>query len=98
MSKPDASDSPKRDYRSTVFLPSTEFPMKAGLPEAEPKWLSRWEAMRLYEPLRAKCKGRPLFRLHAVPPYANGDPHIANPLHKILTDFEVGSRQMLRHD
>ncbi len=98
MSKPDASDSPKRDYRSTVFLPSTEFPMKAGLPEAEPKWLARWEAMRLYERLRAKGKGRPLFVLHDGPPYANGDIHIGTALNKILKDFVVRSRQMLGHD
>ncbi|HXJ00215.1 MAG TPA: isoleucine--tRNA ligase, partial [Micropepsaceae bacterium] len=86
---------PKRDYRATLFLPTTDFPMKAGLPEAEPKWLKRWEEMGLYAKLRAAAKGRPLFVLHDGPPYANGDIHIGTALNKILKDFVVRSRQML---
>jgi isoleucyl-tRNA synthetase len=72
--------------------------MKAGLPEAEPKWLARWEAMRLYERLRAKQHGRPLFVLHDGPPYANGEIHIGTGMNKILKDFVVRSRQMLGND
>jgi isoleucyl-tRNA synthetase len=88
------SESEKRDYRATLFLPTTDFPMKAGLPDAEPKWLKRWEETRLYERLRAESKGRPLFVLHDGPPYANGDIHIGTALNKILKDFVVRSRQM----
>jgi isoleucyl-tRNA synthetase len=72
--------------------------MKAGLPEAEPKWLARWEKMGLYARLRAQAKGRPLFVLHDGPPYANGDIHIGTALNKILKDFVVRSRQMLGYD
>ncbi len=93
-----SDDSPKRDYRATLFLPVTDFPMKAGLPTAEPNWLKRWEAMGLYEKLRASAKGRPLFVLHDGPPYANGDIHIGTALNKILKDFVVRSRQMLGFD
>ena len=98
MSEPSPSDSPKRDYRSTLFLPTTDFPMKAGLPEAEPKWLARWEEMGLYKKLRERSKGDPLFVLHDGPPYANGDIHIGTALNKILKDFVVRSRQMLGFD
>ncbi len=98
MSKPDTPDSAKRDYRATLFLPTTDFPMKAGLPEAEPKWLARWEEMGLYQRLREAAKGRPLFVLHDGPPYANGDIHIGTALNKILKDFVVRSRQMLGFD
>src|SRR5258705_5473126 len=95
MPKPDTPDSTKRDYRATLFLPVTDFPMKAGLPEAEPKWLARWEAMKLYDRLRAKATGRPLFVLHDGPPYANGEIHIGTGLNKILKDFVIRSRQMM---
>ena len=90
-----ASPGSKRDYRPTVFLPKTDFPMKAGLPEAEPRWLKRWEEMGLYKRLRQESKDRPLFVLHDGPPYANGDIHIGTALNKILKDFVVRSRQML---
>jgi isoleucyl-tRNA synthetase len=98
MSKPDTPDSAKRDYRATLFLPTTDFPMKAGLPAAEPKWLAHWEEMGLYQKLRDSAKGRPLFVLHDGPPYANGDIHIGTALNKILKDFVVRSRQMLGFD
>jgi isoleucyl-tRNA synthetase len=88
----------KRDYRSTLFLPTTDFPMKAGLPAAEPKWLQRWEEMKLYERLRERAKGLPQFILHDGPPYANGDIHIGTALNKILKDFVVRSQSMLGHD
>jgi isoleucyl-tRNA synthetase len=88
----------KRDYRPTLFLPKTDFPMKAGLPKAEPNWLARWEEMNLYERIRAKAKGRPQFILHDGPPYANGDIHSGTALNKILKDFVVRSQGMLGFD
>src|ERR1700692_2678203 len=95
----DTADSEvKRDYRATLFLPATDFPMKAGLPQAEPKWLAHWEEMGLYQKLREAGKRRPLFVLHDGPPYANGDIHIGTALNKILKDFVVRSRQMLGFD
>jgi isoleucyl-tRNA synthetase len=97
MSKTD-NETPARDYRATLFLPATDFPMKAGLPESEPKWLARWEAMDLYGRIRKASKGRPLFVLHDGPIYANGDIHIGHSLNHILKDFVVRSRQMLGYD
>jgi len=96
---PDTKDpDSKHDYRGTLFLPSTDFPMKAGLPEAEPRWLKRWEEMGLYQKLRQSAQGAPLYVLHDGPPYANGDIHIGTALNKILKDFVVRSRQMLGFD
>ena len=87
-----------KDYRSTLFLPATEFPMKAGLPEAEPKWLARWAAIDLYGKIRQRSKGRPLFLLHDGPIYANGDIHSGTGLNHILKDFVVRSQGMLGKD
>ncbi len=87
-----------RDYRATLFLPETSFPMKAGLPEAEPKWLKRWEAMDLYGRIRKAAKGRPLFVLHDGPPYANGEIHSGTGLNKVLKDIVVRSRGFLGYD
>jgi isoleucyl-tRNA synthetase len=87
-----------RDYRTTLFLPSTDFPMKAGLPQAEPKWLARWAAIDLYGRLRAQAKGRSLFVLHDGPIYANGDIHSGTGLNHILKDFVVRSRTMMGFD
>ena len=87
-----------RDYRSTLFLPGTDFPMKAGLPEAEPRWLARWAAMDLYGKIRARARGRPLFILHDGPIYANGDIHSGTGLNHILKDFVVRSQGMLGKD
>ncbi|MDE2629765.1 MAG: isoleucine--tRNA ligase, partial [Alphaproteobacteria bacterium] len=87
-----------KDYRATLFLPQTDFPMKAGLPEAEPKWLKRWEKMNLYGRIRERAKGRPLFILHDGPPYANGEIHSGTGLNKILKDFVVRSQGMLGKD
>jgi len=86
------------DYRATMFLPATDFPMRAGLPEAEPKWLARWAEMDLYGRLRARAKGRPLFILHDGPIYANGDIHSGTGLNHILKDFVVRSQGMLGKD
>jgi isoleucyl-tRNA synthetase len=91
-------ESGARDYRATLFLPQTEFPMKAGLPEAEPKWLRRWEEIDLYGRIRAKAKGRPLFVLHDGPPYANGEIHSGTGLNKVLKDIVVRSRGFLGYD
>lgn len=85
------------DYRDTVFLPETEFPMRAGLPAREPEWLARWEAMDIYGKLRAKS-GRTPFILHDGPPYANGNLHIGHALNKVLKDFITRSQQMMGRD
>jgi isoleucyl-tRNA synthetase len=94
---PETTDT-ARDYRATLFLPATEFPMKAGLPAAEPKWLARWEAMDLYGRIRRAAKGRELFVLHDGPIYANGDIHTGTGLNHILKDFVVRSQTMLGMD
>jgi isoleucyl-tRNA synthetase len=85
-------------YRDTVFLPKTDFPMKAGLPEKEPAILKRWADMGLFKQLRAQSKGREKFVLHDGPPYANGNIHIGHALNKILKDLVVRSRQMAGYD
>jgi isoleucyl-tRNA synthetase len=87
-----------QDYRATVFLPRTGFGMKANLPEREPEWLARWEAMDLYGRLRLAAKGRDPFILHDGPPYANGHLHIGHALNKILKDVINKNQQMLGRD
>ncbi|MBX3495078.1 MAG: isoleucine--tRNA ligase [Parvibaculum sp.] len=93
-----AADEPGRDYRATLFLPTTDFPMKAGLPVREPEWLARWEKLGLYKRLREEAKGRETFVLHDGPPYANGNIHIGHALNKILKDVVVRSQQMMGKD
>lgn len=93
-----AGEQPGRDYRDTLFLPTTDFPMKAGLPVREPEWLVRWEKLGLYERLRKEAKGRETFVLHDGPPYANGNIHIGHALNKILKDVVVRSQQMMGKD
>ncbi len=85
------------DYKQTLNLPKTDFPMRAGLPKREPEWLQKWADMDLYEALRAK-PGRKPFLLHDGPPYANGHLHIGHALNKILKDMVVRSHQMLGFD
>ena len=85
------------DYRDTVFLPETDLPMRAGLPQREPEWLTRWERMGIYDRLRQK-KGRTAFILHDGPPYANGHLHIGHALNKTIKDFVVRSHQMMGYD
>jgi isoleucyl-tRNA synthetase len=88
----------QRDYRSTVFLPKTDFPMKAGLPQKEPGILARWREADLYGQLRAARKGREKFILHDGPPYANGDMHIGHALNHILKDMVVRTQTLLGKD
>ena len=87
-----------RDWSETLFLPKTDFPMKAGLPEREPELLKRWERLGLYRKLREDAKGRATFVLHDGPPYANGHIHIGTGLNKILKDVIVRSQQMTGKD
>ncbi|HSD92477.1 MAG TPA: class I tRNA ligase family protein, partial [Methyloceanibacter sp.] len=87
-----------RDWSETLFLPRTDFPMKAGLPEREPELLNRWERLGLYELLRASAKGREQFVLHDGPPYANANIHMGTGLNKILKDVVVRSQQMMGKD
>ena len=95
---PDDAPAPKRDYRETVFLPDTPFPMRAGLPGLEPRILEQWQG--LYDTIRAarQAAGAPLFVLHDGPPYANGAIHIGHALDKLLKDFVVRSRFALGFD
>ncbi|EIM25884.1 isoleucine--tRNA ligase [Microvirga lotononidis] len=94
----DKPESAARDYSETLFLPQTEFPMRAGLPQREPQLLQRWNENRLYQRLREVQKGRPRFVLHDGPPYANGNIHIGHALNKILKDMVVRSQGMLGFD
>jgi isoleucyl-tRNA synthetase len=86
------------DYSATLFLPQTNFPMRAGLPEREPIWLKRWEEMDIYALQRRQAKDRPLFTLHDGPPYANGNIHIGHALNKILKDLVSRSKSMLGYN
>jgi isoleucyl-tRNA synthetase len=86
------------DYSQTLYLPKTDFPMRAGLPQKEPEILARWEREDLYAALRADARGRPKFVLHDGPPYANGNIHIGHALNKILKDMVVRSQQMAGKD
>jgi isoleucyl-tRNA synthetase len=86
------------DYKSTIFLPRTEFPMRAGLAKREPETLARWEEMDLFALLRETSEGREKFILHDGPPYANGHLHMGHALNKILKDVVNRSHQMLGKD
>src|SRR5471032_616305 len=86
------------EWKDTVNLPRTDFPMKANLPTSEPETLARWEAMDLYGKIRARRKGAPKFVLHDGPPYANGQIHLGTALNKILKDLVVKSKTMAGFD
>ncbi len=86
------------DYKATLHLPRTDFPMRANLPQREPELLRRWEAEDLYAQLRARGRGRPRWILHDGPPYANGHIHMGTALNKVLKDIVVKSRTMLGYD
>lgn len=94
----DCSKTEERDWRETLFLPQTSFPMKAGLPKREPDFLERWITQDIYSKLREKGKGRPQFILHDGPPYANGNIHIGHALNKTLKDIVARSQNMLGFD
>src|SRR5262252_7858195 len=87
-----------RDYSETLFLPKTDFPMRAGLPQKEPEILAHWERIGLYARLREASGGRTKFVLHDGPPYANGNVHIGTALNKVLKDVVTRSQQMLGSD
>ena len=93
----DTTDQTAPDYKDTLHLPETDFPMRAGLPAREPAWLERWEKIGVYDRLREK-ENRTPFILHDGPPYANGHLHIGHALNKILKDMIVRSHQMMGHD
>ncbi|MGR1220475.1 isoleucine--tRNA ligase [Metapseudomonas otitidis] len=86
------------DYKATLNLPETAFPMKAGLPQREPETLQRWDSIGLYQKLRQIGEGRPTFILHDGPPYANGEIHIGHALNKILKDIIVRSKTLSGYD
>ncbi|NNE57656.1 MAG: isoleucine--tRNA ligase [Hellea sp.] len=88
----------KRDYRDTLFLPKTDFPMRAGLPKKEPEWLEFWNRIKLFETLRKESKDRPHWILHDGPPYANGHIHMGTAMNKILKDIIARSHQMLGYN
>ncbi|MBW2092053.1 MAG: isoleucine--tRNA ligase [Deltaproteobacteria bacterium] len=86
------------DYKGTLNLPRTSFPMKANLPKREPEILARWEEMDLYKKIRERSRGRPQYVLHDGPPYANGPIHLGTALNKILKDIIIKSREMMGFD
>ncbi len=93
------TDTPEKiDYSKTLYLPETEFPMRAGLPQKEPEMAAKWKEMGLYKKLRASAAGRDKFVLHDGPPYANGNIHIGHALNKVLKDVITRSFQMRGYD
>ena len=83
-----------QDYNSTLNLPKTDFPMRAGLPKSEPETLKRWQETNVYEKLMEHNEGKPLYVLHDGPPYANGDIHLGHALNKVLKDIIVRYKNM----
>src|SRR6185295_11059842 len=88
----------KIDYRDTLNLPDTPFPMRGDLAKREPHWVREWQERNIYEKIRAASAGRPKFVLHDGPPYANGDIHIGTAVNKILKDIIVKARNMAGFD
>jgi isoleucyl-tRNA synthetase len=92
-------DDPKKtDYKSTLNLPETPFPMRGDLAKREPEWIRRWQESGLYERLRSHCRGRPKYVLHDGPPYANNDIHIGHAVNKVLKDLVVKSKTLAGFD
>jgi isoleucyl-tRNA synthetase len=91
-------DDPKTDYKTTLNLPDTPFPMRGDLAKREPVWIREWQQKKVYEAIRAASAGRPRFVLHDGPPYANNDIHIGHAVNKILKDVVVKSRQLAGYD
>jgi isoleucyl-tRNA synthetase len=88
----------KADYKSTLNLPDTPFPMRGDLAKREPNWVAEWQQRKLYEKIREQSKGRPKFILHDGPPYANAAIHIGHAVNKILKDVVVKSKQLAGYD
>ena len=86
------------DYRQTVNLLDTPFPMRGDLAKREPAWLKSWYELKRYQKLREKTKGRPKFILHDGPPYANGEIHIGHAVNKILKDIIIRSKTLAGFD
>lgn len=86
------------DYKNTLNLPKTNFPMRGNLSKREPQWIAQWEENKVYEAIRQASKGRPKFILHDGPPYANGDIHIGHAINKVLKDIIIKSRNMAGFD
>ena len=86
------------DYKNTLNLPDTPFPMRGDLAKREPQWVRKWQDEKVYEKIRAASKGRPKFILHDGPPYANGDIHLGHAINKILKDIIVKSRNLAGYD
>lgn len=86
------------DYKNTLNLPETPFPMRGNLPKREPGWVLEWEEKKVYQAIRKACAGRPAYILHDGPPYANGDIHIGHAVNKILKDIILKSRTMAGFD
>jgi isoleucyl-tRNA synthetase len=91
-------DDPKTDYKSTLNLPDTPFPMRGDLAKREPAWVAEWRERKVYQSIRAASRGRPKFVLHDGPPYANAAIHIGTAVNKILKDIVVKSRQLAGFD
>lgn len=97
---PDTDTKTDSPYKDTLFLPTTDFPMRGGLPKAEPEWIKKWDDMKLYERFRAdaEARGAEPFILHDGPPYANGHIHLGTAMNKILKDIIVRNHQMRGYD
>jgi len=91
-------DAPKQDYKTTLNLPDTPFPMRGDLAKREPVWVKQWQERKVYEAVRAAAAGRPRFVLHDGPPYANADIHIGHAFNKILKDIVVKNRSLDGYD
>ena len=92
------SDKPKTDYKSTLNLPDTAFPMRGDLAKREAAWVREWQERKVYEAIRNASRGRPRFVLHDGPPYANADIHIGHAVNKILKDIVVKSKGLAGFD
>jgi isoleucyl-tRNA synthetase len=86
------------DYKDTLNLPDTAFPMRGDLPKREPQWVAQWQEKKLYQRIRELSAGRPRFVLHDGPPYANGDIHIGHAVNKVLKDIIVRSKTLSGFD
>src|SRR6185312_4496341 len=95
---PEMPDDARNDYKPTLNLPDTPFPMRGDLARREPAWVAGWRSNRVYEAIRAASRSRPRFVLHDGPPYANGDIHIGHAVNKILKDVIVKSRTLAGFD